>query len=205
MSLTPFGPMPTALDALRAIVADFDRYAEHMGHIGYGHCDFSKTREIAHMVLANADRAPIAPLAPIARTTKAPKAPKPAPSTEPIDTANLKRDELYAHFKKTAPVEDLTFFLNATHDTISQSQIDEATILVGLFDANGKLTIPRPEYYRRLVTLQDHWRQDAGARWTAERAADRVSTAKASAWLDARELDAAIIADAATVLQLEAA
>ncbi len=195
---TPFGPMPTALEALRALADEFDTYAEAMRAIGRGHEDYGCQRRLARMVLHAVTIAPepIAPVLepaakrPIARTTRAPKVKAEAPIAPPVDTANMKRDELFKHFKQTAPVEDLTFFLNATHDTISQKQIDEATVLVGLFDANGKLTIPRPEYYRRLVTLQDHWREDARKRWILDDAADRVATAKASAWLDARELDA---------------
>jgi len=195
MNSTPYGPMPTALEALAAIVADFDRYADHMQNIGYGHADYDKTREIAHMVIAHLATTPESPIAP-------PIAPKPLRAlgarkpkavkvvAEPIDTANLKRDELYKHFKSTAPCEDLRFFLDATHDSISQAQVDEATALVGLFDANGKLTIPRPEYYKRLIRLQDHWRQGASERWTRERAIDRQNEASASVWLDARELDA---------------
>jgi len=197
---TPYGPMPTALEALAAIVADFDRYADHMQNIGYGHADYDKTREIAHMVIAHLATTPETPIArssqpesPIARSAPVPRKlplarkPKAVKAEQPIvDTASLKRDELFKHFKSTAPCEDLRFFLDATHDTISQAQVDEATVLVGLFDANGKLTIPRPEYYKRLIRLQDHWRQGASERWTRERATDRQNDAAASAWLRVR-------------------
>lgn len=52
---TPYGIMPTPLEALRALVAEFDRYSEQMTRIGRGHGDYGAERAIAHMVLADAD------------------------------------------------------------------------------------------------------------------------------------------------------
>jgi len=154
---------------------------------------------IAPLDVPTVPDAPIAPpIAPKPLRALGARKPKAVKGEQPIvDTANLKRDELYKHFKSTAPCEDLRFFLDATHDTISQAQIDEATVLVGLFDANGKLTIPRPEYYKRLIRLQDHWRQDAGERWTRERAIDRQNAATADSWMWARRFDAQAFAEAA--------
>jgi hypothetical protein len=52
---TPYGPMPTPIEALRALVTEFDAYAEAMRAHGRGHSDHGKEREIAHMVLTDAD------------------------------------------------------------------------------------------------------------------------------------------------------
>ena len=259
---TPYGQMPTALEALRALVIEFDSYAEDMRAIGRGHADYGLQRRLAHMVLHAAEtptRDPIAleapavleapaaagyimlegsdqpvfvlacghvpddsgrchgceapeppavleaeppavleaPKTPIARSSarkpKPVKAPKPEPA--PVVLADLKRDELYAHFKKTAPIADLTFFLNATADTIAEADVERAEGLAALFDATGKLTINRAEYYRRLVTLQDHWRQGAARRWALERAGERT----AALWADARHMDALTVREAAAL------
>jgi len=52
----PFGPMPTVIDALRALADEFDRYDEAMAQIGRGHSDYGGQRRLARMVLDAADR-----------------------------------------------------------------------------------------------------------------------------------------------------
>ena len=50
-SSTPYGPMPSALEALRALADEFDTYAEAMRAIGRGHEDYGCQRRLARMVL----------------------------------------------------------------------------------------------------------------------------------------------------------
>lgn len=54
---TPYGLMPTALEALAALVAEFDSYAEEMRTIGRGHGDYGCERRIAHMIVDAAAKA----------------------------------------------------------------------------------------------------------------------------------------------------
>lgn len=51
--MTPYGPIPTPLEALRALADEFDRYSEQMTRIGRGHGDYGAERAIARMVLAD--------------------------------------------------------------------------------------------------------------------------------------------------------
>lgn len=110
----------------------------------------------------------------------------------PIVTAELSRADLYAHFKKTAPLEDLRFFLAQTRPVRRQHGLPGVALL-GLFTPAGKLTVKRAEFYRQLTNAQDVWRQDAARRWALERACERT----AARWADARSLDTLTLSEAA--------
>lgn len=89
---------------------------------------------------------------------KAPKRPRKGSTTPAIvDTAALTDAQLFAHYKTTAPYADLTFFADVTHEP---TRTAAAGLLRECFDASGSLTISRPDFYRRLRTLQDRWRRD---------------------------------------------
>jgi hypothetical protein len=75
--------------------------------------------------------------------------------------------ELYRHYRRTAPVEDLRFFLRHTHSPDLQAA-GEALLAEGCRDTGGGLS--RSAFYRRLAALQDAWR-----RQTADAAPSDVS------------------------------
>ena len=78
-----------------------------------------------------------------------------------IDTARLTESELHAHFKRTAPYEDLAFFLR--HARLTDAIRQDAIALAAFVTTTGKTAIPRAEFYRRLRGLQARWRE-IGAR-----------------------------------------
>lgn len=90
---------------------------------------------------------------------KAPKrARKAGGIAEPIDTATLGDAALFAHYKKTAPYADLSFFVaHCEHVEIRSAAGD---LLRDSFDEAGSLRIARPEFYRQLRNLQDRWRRE---------------------------------------------
>lgn len=83
--------------------------------------------------------------------------------------------ELYAALKKTAPIGDLLFFLNATksYPTI---QADARELLERAF-VGSKLTMNRKAFYVALCIIQDRWRREANARERIERAESTATVA----------------------------
>jgi hypothetical protein len=92
----------------------------------------------------------------------------------PVDTSVLSDTEVYRHYKRTAPVEDLRFFLR--HARLSPALRTEGHTLLaaGCRESNGTLT--RAEWYRRLTALQDRWRRE-----TADESRQDVSALMAEA------------------------
>lgn len=98
-----------------------------------------------------------------------------------VDTSTLTRDQLYAHYKQTAPVQDVRFF--AAHCGIPTIR-NQAIALE--YDALNT-TIKRAEVYRRLTALQDQWRRETSgyvapnetAYWQSVRIVNRRIQAKA--------------------------
>lgn len=76
--------------------------------------------------------------------------------------------DLYRHFRRTAPVEDLRFFLRHARLSPDLRASGEALLAVGYRETGGALS--RPEWYRRLTALQDRWRRE-----TADGAVPAVS------------------------------
>jgi hypothetical protein len=77
--------------------------------------------------------------------------------TETIDPSTLSPDQLFAYYKRTAPIEDIRFWLNVA--MMSDSLRNQMIALE--YDATR---IPRAEFYRRFVALQATWRQESNAR-----------------------------------------
>ena len=86
------------------------------------------------------------------------RAPAPTTLQAPVDTSRMSYAELYRHYRRTAPVEDLRFFLR--HARLSPSlRADGDTLLAaGCRETGG--VVPRVEWYRRLTALQDRWRRE---------------------------------------------
>lgn len=80
------------------------------------------------------------------QTIKTPK----AAIVQTVDTSSMSTDQLYAHYKKTAPVEDARFFL-AHCSTLTPEMRAELETLIGRPPA-------RAEFYRRYRAVQDAWR-----------------------------------------------
>lgn len=67
--------------------------------------------------------------------------------------------ELYAYRKKTAPLEDLKFWLR---NAIMSAQLRAG--FEALQIAANQTTIPRADFYRQLCALQAVWRKESNAR-----------------------------------------
>jgi hypothetical protein len=83
---------------------------------------------------------------------------QPADSAPVVDSSRLSTVELFKHFKRTAPLEDLRFFLR--HARLSPDlRADGDTLLAaGCRETGGALS--RSDWYRRLTALQDRWRRE---------------------------------------------
>jgi len=77
---------------------------------------------------------------------------KPKSIAQPSDTATLTVEQLYAHYKKTAHIEDVRFFVGATADKAIGNQ---AIVLL----AEAEHGLNRAETLRRLTRLQQSWRE----------------------------------------------
>ncbi len=86
-----------------------------------------------------------------------PGTPKPAEAA-PVNTSRLPDAELYRHFKRTAPVEDLRFFLRHARLSRELRADGDALLAAGCRDTGG--TLARSDWYRRLTALQDRWRRE---------------------------------------------
>ncbi len=77
------------------------------------------------------------------------------PKADSIDrsTADMSTSELYAHYKATAPAEDVRFFArNAIMSDLVRAGVQALELAIA-----GQ--IPRAEVYRQLTALQDTWRR----------------------------------------------
>jgi hypothetical protein len=84
----------------------------------------------------------------------------------PADTAAMSDSQLFAHYKKTAPIEDVRFFLRtAILSPALRADLEQLA-------ANAP-AMTRADIYRRYVVLQDMWRRESNATETitAERKA----------------------------------
>lgn len=77
--------------------------------------------------------------------------------------------ELFASYKKSAPLEDLRFFLRVVDCSAGLSGRLLA-LLIEAFDGE-KLKVTRADFYRRFWALQDRWRQESIAAQAVDRAA----------------------------------
>jgi hypothetical protein len=76
----------------------------------------------------------------------------------PVDTGRLSDADLFRHFKRTAPVEDLRFFLRHARLSTALRADGDALLAAGCRDTGGTLT--RADWYRQLTALQDRWRRE---------------------------------------------
>ena len=84
----------------------------------------------------------------------------PAPAACPVlvDTRRMSDTERYRHYRRTAPVEDLRFFLRHGRLSPDLQAAGDALLADGCRDTGG--TVSRAEWYRRLTALQDRWRRE---------------------------------------------
>lgn len=80
--------------------------------------------------------------------------------------------QLFAMLKKTSPFEDLRFFQRHAMVSWDLRMALEALQAAAFTDA-GKLTIKRPEFFRRFTALQDRWRQEVNERDARARATEQ--------------------------------
>lgn len=88
-------------------------------------------------------------------------APRPRPTLQPaipVDTGRLSDADVFRHFKRTAPVEDLRFFLQYVRLSPELRAEGDALRAAGCRDTGGTLT--RADWYRQLTAIQDRWRRD---------------------------------------------
>ena len=84
--------------------------------------------------------------------------PRPAESAAVVDTHRISDADVYRHFKRTAPLEDLRFFLRHARLSPARRADGDALLAVGCRDTGG--TLSRSDWYRRLTALQDRWRRE---------------------------------------------
>ena len=84
--------------------------------------------------------------------------PAPAACPASVDTGRMSDTELYRHYRQTAPVEDLRFFLRNASTPPDLRAAGEILLAEGCRDTGG--TLSRPDWYRRLTALQDRWRRE---------------------------------------------
>jgi hypothetical protein len=95
--------------------------------------------------------------------------PKRAPQSAIVDTARMSEQELRAHYKRTAPVEDVRFGLRPGRvlpDDLRARWEELAT---------NADTMNRAEVYRRLNALQCEWRRWRNAEERAKRAPYKIA------------------------------
>jgi hypothetical protein len=78
--------------------------------------------------------------------------------TTVVDTSRLSEVALYRHYRQTAPVEDLRFFLRHARLSPDLRADGDALLAIGCRDTGGALS--RSNWYRRLTALQDRWRRE---------------------------------------------
>src|SRR5205814_2957965 len=92
----------------------------------------------------------------------------------PVDASRLSDAELFRHYRRTAPVEDLRFFLRHTQLSPDLRADGETLLAAGCRDTGG--AVSRVEWYRRLTALHNRWRRETadlplGAKADVERGA----------------------------------
>lgn len=95
------------------------------------------------------------------RPMRRPRQNHPVAEPAPVDTSRMSDAELYRYYRRTAPVEDLRFFLRHARLSPALRADGEALLGVGCRDTGGALA--RSAWYRRLTVLQDRWRRDTAA------------------------------------------
>jgi hypothetical protein len=75
-----------------------------------------------------------------------------------VDTSQMSGADLFRHYKQTAPVEDLRFFLRHVRLAPEVRADGEALLAAGYRETGG--TLSRSEWYGRLTALQDRWRRE---------------------------------------------
>jgi hypothetical protein len=85
----------------------------------------------------------------------------PVEPASPVDTHRLSDTEVFQHFKRMAPVEDLHFFLRHARLSPDLRADGDALLAVGCRETGGALS--RSDWYRRLTALQDRWRRETAA------------------------------------------
>lgn len=81
----------------------------------------------------------------------------------PVDPASMTDAQVFAHYHRTAPVEDLKFFLRVA--TMSDGLRSRVADLLRRAEAG----LSRHAVYREYVVLQDAWRRESNERERAER------------------------------------
>ena len=89
---------------------------------------------------------------------RAPQTPGPVALTAVVNTSRLSEVALYRHYRQTAPVEDLRFFLRHARLSPDLRADGDALLAIGCRDTGG--TLSRSDWYRRLTGLQDRWRRE---------------------------------------------
>ena len=143
--------------------------------------------------------------------------PKAKAAAGPVDTADMTDAQLFAHFKRIAPVEDVRFWLQSEMSNDLRLQFME------LLDETVAGTVGAPEHKRRFTALKDAWRVERRseawpsaetwgrlARFQASRQARLAEVArldrKVEAWTEeAARIDAELAAEAARPVQQELA
>jgi hypothetical protein len=70
----------------------------------------------------------------------------------------LSDTELFRRYKRTAPVEDLRFFLRHARLSPDVRMAGNALLAAGCRDTGGILL--RSEFYRRLTAMRNRWRRE---------------------------------------------
>lgn len=73
----------------------------------------------------------------------------------PIDTAAMTPDQLFAHYKATAPLEDVRFWIRTAK---ASPELRSAFVALESWIETSKPA--RADVYRELRTLQDQWREE---------------------------------------------
>lgn len=96
------------------------------------------------------------------RRMRRPRPNQPSAEPAPVDTSPMSDAEVHRHYHRTAPIEDVRFFLRYADLSPDLRADGEALLAIGCRDTGGALS--RREWYRRLTALQDQWRRKT-AEW----------------------------------------
>lgn len=86
---------------------------------------------------------------------------RPRPTMQPavpMDTGRLSDADVFRYFRRTAPVEDLRFFLRHARLSTALRADGDALLAAGCRDTGGTFT--RADWNRQLTALQDRWRRE---------------------------------------------
>jgi hypothetical protein len=98
----------------------------------------------------------------------------PPSARELVDPSRMSYADLCQHYHRTAPVEDLRFFLRHARLSAQLRADGDGLLAAGCRDTGG--VVSRREWYRRLTALQGRWRREtaevpSGATTDVERGA----------------------------------